>query len=150
MKGSLAASALAIALLLAGAALAGEARWLTSFDEALAAAKKEKKAVLADFTGGDPGGYCSKLKREVFDADEFKDWASKKVVLLELDFSKKNEQDAETKKKNRDLAKKHDVRSFPTVIFFDGEGHEIGRAGYVKGGPKAWIEKAEGILSAKR
>jgi thioredoxin-related protein len=148
-NGLFAAFALAFGLLV-GVAIAGEASWVTSFDDAVSTAKKDKKVVLADFTGSDWCGWCIKLRNEVFDTPEFKDWASKKCVLLELDFPKKKEQDAETKKKNKELATKYDVKGFPTIIFFDGDGKEIGRTGYVKGGPKAWIEKAEGVLGAKK
>ena len=61
------------------------AAWLTDFEAAKAAAKKDGKVILADFTGSDWCSWCIKLHDEVFSKPEFQEWAAKKVVLLELD-----------------------------------------------------------------
>jgi protein disulfide-isomerase len=117
--------------------------WLTSYEDALARAKKERKLILADFTGSDWCGWCIKLKDEVFTTPEFKKWAAKKVVLLELDFPRNKEQSDELREQNRTLAKKFGVRGYPTIVFIDPRGEKIGNVGYVKGGPAEWIKKAE-------
>lgn len=124
--------------------------WIEDLDAGIAQAKKEKKVVLADFTGSDWCGWCIKLKSEVFDTPEFKAWAAKKAVLVELDFPRKKEQPAELKKKNEALATKHGVQGFPTILVFDGAGEKIGQLGYVEGGPTKWIEKAEELLAKKK
>ncbi len=122
---------------------AGEATWITGYTDALARAKKERKVILADFTGSDWCGWCIKLKKEVFDTDEFKQWASKKVVLLELDFPRKTEQSAELKKQNEKLGKDFKIEGYPTILFLDAQGKKLGTLGYAEGGPKAWIKLAE-------
>lgn len=137
------------AIVLTSSAFAAEATWLTSYTDALAKAKEQNKPVLADFTGSDWCGWCKKLKAEVFDTDEFKAWAEKNVVLLELDFPRSIEQPAELKGQNSGLQERFKVKGFPTVIFLDAEGKELARTGYVKGGPKAWIAEAEGKLKGQ-
>jgi thioredoxin-related protein len=135
-------------LTLLSTAVAQESSWLTDFEAAKAAAKKEQKVILADFTGSDWCGWCIKLKEEVFSKPEFQKWADKNVVLLELDFPRKTELPADLKKQNEALRKEYGVRGYPTVLFLDAEGKQVGKSGYVRGGPKAWIKKAEEQIGA--
>ena len=39
---------------------------------------------------------------------------------------------------------------FLTVVFLDAEGNELGRTGYVKGGPAEWIKHAESAMGGKK
>lgn len=117
--------------------------WYTSWDQAAAESKKTGKPILMDFTGSDWCGWCIKLKKEVFDTAEFRNWASQKVVLLEIDFPQKKKLDKTTKAQNERLAKKYDVQGFPTIVFADHTGKAISRYGYDRGGPVNWTRKAE-------
>jgi protein disulfide-isomerase len=123
--------------------------WLTNYDEAVRQAKALKLPILADFTGSDWCGWCIKLKGEVFDKPEFKTWAAKNVVLLELDFPRAKPQDAATKAQNRQLSDKYDIQGFPTILFLNPDGKVIGKSGYQPGGPAAWIADAENIIKPK-
>jgi protein disulfide-isomerase len=126
--------------------------WMTDYAAALKKAKKEKKVVIADFTGSDWCGWCIKLKNEVFDQQEFKDWAQANAVLLEIDFPNKKKLPDALKEQNEKLGKEFKIEGYPTIVFLDGNGKELGRGGYEKGGPAAWIamaEKEAGIKSKK-
>lgn len=120
---------------------AGGGEWLDNYDEAVKRAKKEKKLILADFTGSDWCPWCIKLHDEVFSTQEFKDWAAANVILLELDFPRKKELPAAIKTQNEKLQSKYNISGFPTVLFLDVKGKEKGRTGYVAGGPEAWLDK---------
>jgi protein disulfide-isomerase len=129
---------------------AAESTWLTDLPKAEAQAKAENKIVLIDFTGSDWCGWCIKFKKDVLDTPEFKEYAAKNVVLVEVDFPSKKAQTAELKKANKALEEKYKVDGFPTLVVLDKNGKEIGRqVGYAKGGPKAFIEKLEGFKKAK-
>lgn len=117
--------------------------WTTDYDAALAQAKKEKKLVIADFTGSDWCGWCIKLKSEVFDQPEFLAWAKENAVLLELDFPHGKELPAELKKQNEMLRERFKITGYPTIVFLDASGKFLGRGGYVEGGPAKWIAEAE-------
>lgn len=145
---ALLAAAAATLLLVAAPVSADELKWLTSFEDAKAQAKKEQKLVLADFMGSDWCVVCHRLHKEVFDTPEFQTWQAKKAVLLELDYPRKKELPADQKKQNDEILEKTQVQSFPTVIFFDGDGTEVARLGYVKGGPAEWLKAAEAALEA--
>lgn len=139
-------TALLSLFLFSGAALAEGGTWHTSWDSAAAESKKSGKPILMDFTGSDWCGWCIKLKDEVFKTAEFKAWAEKKVVLLELDFPRKKAQPEKVKAANKALMEKYAIRGFPTIVFAKSNGEELGRYGYDKGGPAVWTKKAEAFL----
>jgi len=98
--------------------------WSTDLDKAIAQAKAENKAVLVEFTGSDWCPPCIAMRKNVFSKKEFVDAASKKFILVELDFPKG---DKELSEKNQPLAEKYKIEGFPTVILLDSEGKEFTR-----------------------
>ena len=137
----------AIALGLATSALA-EGEWLTDFQKAQQDAKAGHKLLVINFTGSDWCGYCVLLDRQVFSRPEFKDYASKNLVLLEVDFPRpggprwKSLSDA-VKKQNEELAAKYEIFGFPTIVVLNGDGKIVGELGYMAGGPTAFIAELE-------
>lgn len=121
----------------------GAGQWLTDFEEAKKLSRATKRPILADFTGTDWCSWCIKLHDEVWDTPEFRKWAAKNVILLELDFPRQKEQSPELKEQNQKLAKEYSVSGYPTVLFLDSKGKVLGRSGYKAGGPVAWTEDAE-------
>ncbi|MFA5505909.1 MAG: thioredoxin family protein [Vulcanimicrobiota bacterium] len=131
--------------LLTGVALADKSgpTWYTDWNKAAAAAKKENKPILMDFTGSDWCGWCIKLHDEVFSKDEFKTWASKNAILMVIDFPRKSNMTAAQKSSNQALARKYGIRGYPTIVVVDAAGKKQGQLGYVAGGPSAWIKEAQ-------
>jgi protein disulfide-isomerase len=123
----------------AATAPAKEATWLVSYDEAAALAKKTGRPILADFTGSDWCHWCQKLKTEVFDTAEFKDWAKDNAILLEVDFPQHIPQSPAIKAQNQKLQQQFSINGFPTVLILNANGVKIGELGYQEGGPKAWL-----------
>ena len=117
--------------------------WMTSYEQAQKEAQSRHKLLLMDFTGSDWCGWCIMLDREVFSKPEFKDYASKNLVLLELDFPRAKQMPAETMAQNRRLAMQYQIQSFPTVVVLDGNGKVVGALGYIRGGPGAFIAELE-------
>ena len=128
----------------------GEASaWMDNYEKALALAKKEKKFVMADFTGSDWCPPCKALRADVFDQKEFLEWAKKNDVLLEVDQPKQKKLPDDVKKQNDELATKHNIKSVPTVIFFNEKGDVVGRQEGLKPGttPASWIKEATELLA---
>lgn len=119
------------------------AEWLTDYPKAQQEAKTSHKLVLLNFTGSDWCGWCIRLDREVFSRPEFKDYASKNLVLVEADFPRGKAQDASLKRQNEELATQYQVIGFPTIVVLNGDGRKIGELGYMPGGPGAFIAELE-------
>ncbi len=138
-------AALAVAALTTLTAQASDG-WSDNFQESLAKAKAEKKLLLAEFTGSDWCPPCKKQAAEVFGVQEFKDYAAKKLVLVQLDYPRSKEISETVKAQNQELKTKFAIRGFPTVIMFDGEGKELARwVGYGGGGPQSLISKIDAL-----
>jgi thioredoxin-related protein len=144
MKSRFLLAAVASAALLAAQASA-KTGWVDDFEKGLAQAKAEKKLALVDFTGSDWCVWCQRLDAEIFSKEEFTNYVKDKYVLVEVDFPQaKPLAEAKTKEHNK-LSEIYKVEGFPTVLILDPTGKEVGRLGYVKGGPKAFITELEKV-----
>ncbi|PYI92483.1 MAG: thioredoxin family protein [Verrucomicrobia bacterium] len=123
--------------------LSAKPGWLTSYEQAQKEAQASHRLLLMDFTGSDWCGWCIMLDKEVFSKPEFKEYASKNLVLLELDFPRAKRMPPETAKQNEQLALKYGIQGFPTVVVFDSNGKPLGALGYQQGGPQAFIAQLE-------
>lgn len=119
--------------------------WISSSDAAMQRANRENKLVMAMFTGSDWCPWCVKLEREVFDTPEFRDWANQNAIPLKLDFPKKTKLPYELRTQNEKMLQKYaaHVKAYPSVLFLDSRGEFVAKMGYARGGPEAWISKAE-------
>ena len=118
--------------------------WLNDYKKAQQEAKANNKLVLLDFTGSDWCGWCMKLNREVYSQPQFKDYASKALVLLEVDFPRQKVQTPETRKQNQELARQYQVEGFPTIVVLNGDGRKLWQYdGYFAAGPAAFIAQLE-------
>lgn len=128
--------ALCFVLLLAGP----QARaWMTDLKVASDRAYAENRAVLINFTGSDWCGWCIKLKKEVFDTSEFNAFAERHLMLVEIDFPNNKPMSAAQRAANKELANRYGVQGYPTIVLLNSKGSEVGRLGYMRGGPKAFI-----------
>lgn len=92
--------------------------WQTEFETAkmLATEGGAAKLILADFHT-DWCGWCKKLDRDVFAQAAFQEKAGGAFVLLKVN--------PETSPSGRQLAEKHGVEGFPTVVFLDAGGNLV-------------------------
>lgn len=119
--------------------------WLTDLKQAQADARSNKKLLLLDFTGSDWCGWCIRLDKEVFSKPEFKEYASKNLVLLEIDFPKGKQLASVERMQNQELATRYGIQGFPTIVVLDSEGKKVGELGYTPGGPSAFIAELESL-----
>jgi len=121
-----------------------DSEWLTDYKKAQQEAKNTKKLLFLNFTGSDWCGYCIVLDRAILSQPQFKDYASKNLVLLEIDFPRRKTQSAELKNQNATLAEQFQVQGFPTIVVLNGEGKTMWRYdGLFNGAPKAFIAELE-------
>jgi len=147
---------LLVALSINGFAQQKEIEWHTDVNKAIKISTETGKPLFFFFTGSDWCGWCKKLVKEVFVKQEFKAWAEKNAILVELDFPRRTPISEDLKKQNRELGNMFGVRGYPTgwlvtPTIEDGKVNfnKLGSLGYVAGGPKAWITGANKILKTK-
>ncbi len=142
-------TALSIALLLSAGAssvLAGDANWLTDFEQAKKVAAEKNLPILVDFSGSDWCGWCIKLDNEVFSTREFAEYAEKNLVLFLADFPNQKAQPESVKKQNQALSEKYEVKGFPTVLILDASEKELNRTGYKSGGGAAYVKHLNDLI----
>ncbi len=132
-----------VASLLAVSPIRADSEWGTDFKKAKEEARENNKLLLLDFTGSDWCPWCIKLNQEVFSKPEFKDYASKNLVLMEVDFPRWKSLNPDVRKQNEQLAQQYQIEGFPTVIVLNGDGKAVGTLGYMEGGPQAFIAELE-------
>jgi thioredoxin-related protein len=142
VKKLIAAVVLGVALFMTVPAWA-EPEWLTDYKKAEQEAKTTNKLVLLNFTGSDWCGWCILLDKEVFSKPEFKDYASKNLILVEVDFPRRKQQSAELRTQNQTLAEHFQIEGFPTIVVLNGDGKAVGELGYTPGGPGPFIAQLE-------
>ena len=120
--------------------------WETDFVKALSGAKASGKYILLDFSGSDWCGWCIRLEKEVFSQDAFKDFAEENLVCVLVDFPRAKEQTEEIKQQNLDLARKHSIRGYPTIIILSPDGKPVGQTGYLQGGPWEYARHLKEII----
>lgn len=126
MKNLIVPLAVALTLSTASCARADQA-WTSDYQKAQQEAKASHKLVLLDFTGSDWCGFCFQLDRAILSKPQFKDYASKNLVLVEVDFPRRKAQSIETKRQNQQLAQRYQIEGFPTLVVLNGEGQTVWR-----------------------
>lgn len=115
-------------------------RWLTNYEEAVSQAKEQSKPLLLFFTGTGWCPACAKLEEEVLHTYAFAEASGNQFIFMKLDFPQDRKFiDPQTSAQNRQLLKKFDVRSFPSVILYDAQQQrQIGITGYRPGGARQY------------
>jgi thiol-disulfide isomerase/thioredoxin len=107
-----------------------------TYDQALAAAKKDQKIVMIDFftTWCVP---CKKLDKITWKDAAVQAWIGKTAIALKLDAEKEKE-----------LAQRFKIEVYPTILFVKADGTEIDRLlGFKE--PADFVHEAEGALAGK-
>ncbi|MFN3848619.1 MAG: thioredoxin family protein [Spirosomataceae bacterium] len=102
--------------------------WGLDIEKAKAEATSSKKMILINFSGSDWCGPCIQLKREVFESDAFKKFATDNLVLVRADFPrlKKNQLDKKQTLHNETLAEKYNQQGkFPLTVLVDSKGKVV-------------------------
>lgn len=135
---------------------AQELKWETDINKAIKVSNETKKPLMLFFTGSDWCGWCIRLQKEVLQTPEFTAWASKNVVLVELDYPRGKSQSDVIKNQNNALQQTFGIQGFPTIWFVSTETKNgktnfngLGSTGYVAGGPTSWLAVADGFLKKK-
>jgi len=143
---------LLVALSFNGFAQQKELVWHTDVDKAINLSVQTGKPLLFFFTGKDWCPPCKMTAKYVFDSNEFAKW-SDKLILVELDFPRKEPARTNIPAKQLELARKLGVGSYPTVWFIGtslkDNQVELKQINKIVGGSrdaKSWINQANNML----
>ncbi len=123
--------------------IANAQKWFTDFQQAKKVAQEKNRHIILVFEGSDWCAPCKKLEKEIFSSDEFKNYSKEHFVLLKADFpkKKKNKLKKEQQEKNNQLAEKYNQQGFfPMVAVLNATGKVLGKTGYKKISPTAYIK----------
>ncbi|MGL4631477.1 MAG: thioredoxin family protein [Leadbetterella sp.] len=102
--------------------------WGTDFDQAKKQAKAQKKPILLNFSGSDWCKTCMNLKQKVLGTQEFLNYATTKLILVNADFPKDkiNDHESAQMKKNWELIDTYNPSgSFPFTVLISSEGNVL-------------------------
>ena len=134
-------------LAMAQPVFSAEATWLESIDQAKEIAQQENKTIFINFSGSDWCHWCIKLDKDILSKQEFIDYADENLVLVKVDFPKRTRQSQEQQDHNEALARKYNVRGFPTVILLNAKGKQIGTTGYRQGTVADYIDHLQTLIT---
>lgn len=128
--------------------------WQTDFDKASEQAKTEHKFILLNFSGSDWCGPCIRMHKEIFESNEFKQYAGEHLVLVNADFPrlKKNQLSAEQLKKNNHLAEMYNKEGdFPLTLLLNKEGKVLKTwQGLPQVSPAVFVEQLKAATDASK
>ncbi|MBN2163555.1 MAG: thioredoxin fold domain-containing protein [Pontiellaceae bacterium] len=104
-------------------------KWNDDIKDAMKESKEFNLPIFMLFTAPSWCSYCMKLEDEILKTSEFKDFAKKNLVLLEVDCSTDGVLQ-KWQKKNTALAEKCPVTGYPTAFLIDVKGEVLGKYGY--------------------
>ena len=105
--------------------------WFCDYDDVMAKAQQTGKAV-AVFFHNSSNDNSRKFKTERMESSKFKSKMRDRLLVLYMDFpqnagTSKDKRNREQVEHNRRIADKFRVSNYPTVIFLNSSGNEIGR-----------------------
>ena len=117
--------------------------WLTDVSQAIEQSKVSGKPIFAFFTGKEWCSWCKKLERQVLSKEEFINYAKDNLVLLELDFPRGRRN---LPQKQIELARKFNIKGYPTVILMDSSTNKIAKTGYESMSPEQYVDHVKTLL----
>ena len=117
--------------------------WLTDVSQAIKQSKVSGKPIFAFFTGKEWCSWCKKLERQVLSKEKFINYAKENLVLLELDFPRSRRN---LPQKQIELARKFNIKGYPTVILMDSSTNKIAKTGYESMSPEQYVDHVKTLL----
>ncbi len=99
--------------------------WQPDLETAKKIAKEKHELILLNFSGSDWCGPCMRMRKEIFENDQFSKMADTSFVMINADFprNKKNQLNKKLKKQNEALADKYNAEGkFPFTLLLDADG----------------------------
>lgn len=123
--------------------------WQPTYAETVAEAKEQQKPILLVFAGSDWCAPCIMLDATIWQSDVFRLYAEENYILYKADFPRKkaNRLSEAVAEQNTMLAEKYNPNGhFPLVLVLDSHERILGKTGYLKSSPEAYIERLNSFI----
>ena len=97
-------------------------RWSHTLAEAQARSVKDKRPILALFTGPDWCGPCQQLEAEVLSSAEFRRLGRKRYIPLKIALYRNSYQAPQAKAEYNRLSAQYNIQGVPNFVILDAEG----------------------------
>lgn len=124
--------------------------WLTDYGTANLRRAAENKCTLILFTGSDWCPACRNLQNNVLSKPEFLSYASTNLILVEIDFPKKQAIPPNVRQARESLAKFHRVTRYPTIVLLDTKEQEVIRLNGFPTTPGEFINLIDQYVNRRR
>jgi len=124
--------------------------WFCDFDDAMEKAQQSGKAVAVFFHSSDNGD-SRKFKTDRLENAKFKNKMRDRLYIVYMDYpdnaeTSKDKRNKEQVQHNSRIADKFRVSTYPTLIFLDSNGAEIGRLNEMKNSITSFVDAADKIV----
>jgi thioredoxin-related protein len=130
------------------------AKWLNNLDDAKKIAIERRQLILLNFSGSDWCGPCIRLRKEVFESAEFKEFSDSNIVTVNADFPrlKKNQLSKEQIKKNESLADIYNAKGiFPLTLLLNTDGKVLKKyEGFPDISAKEFVNEVKIVCNANK
>ncbi len=102
--------------------------WQPDFEKAQQIAREKNQHILLNFSGSDWCGPCIRMRKDIFENEQFTKMSDTTLVLVNADFprQKKNQLDKTIRKQNEVLADKYNPEgNFPFTVLLEANGKVI-------------------------
>lgn len=126
--------------------------WLLNYEEAMQISQKEDRPILMVFSGSDWCKPCMLLKKDMLTSKKFEEFASGKLVLLNVDFPrmKKNRLSSDEQLHNERLAEEYNPNGiFPKILLINPGKEILGSSTASKVSPQEFISMIENWMTEK-
>jgi len=128
--------------------------WVNNLEQAEQKAQKEHKLIILNFSGSDWCGPCIRMHKEIFDSENFRQYANDNLIMVNADFPrmKKNQLPKDQQKSNDILADKYNAEgNFPYTLFLDSNGKVIYTwKGFYNKGAESFTEEVKQLVKNNR
>ena len=120
--------------------------WKQDLLSVIEQAQSSGKAIYVAFTGLDWSVASKQWNRKIFKSNAFSEFAEEHLHLILVNAQRKPKMNKLQLARIQAMAIEFDIKSYPTFILLNSDGHEIHRHSYLDVSPQDYVEALENLI----